>query len=203
MDDTHALIITLKEILQTAFISFGIFLFVYIFLVQPHRVQGVSMHPSFENAELLLTEKVSYRFSPPDRGDIIVFEAPIERKADFIKRIIGIPGDTVKIAESNVYINGVKLDENYIMGTTEGDKDVTLGENEYYVLGDNRMASSDSRVFGAIKRNTIRGKVWVVYWPFIKKGNFKGARLVLRINNSVSDRFKNFGSILDMPFGYN
>lgn len=202
MDDTHALIITLKEILQTAFISFGIFLFVYIFLVQPHRVQGVSMHPSFENEELLLTEKVSYRFSAPNRGDVIVFEAPIERKADFIKRIIGIPGDTVKIGDGNVYINSVKLDENYIMGTTEGDKTLALGESEYFVLGDNRTASSDSRVFGPIKKKTIRGKVWVVYWPLIGSGNFKGARLVLEINNSISDGFKNLGAILNVPFGY-
>ena len=202
MDDAHALIITLKEILQTAFISFGIFLFVYIFLVQPHRVQGVSMHPSFENEELLLTEKVSYRFSSPNRGDVIVFEAPIERKADFIKRIIGIPGDTVKIVDGNVYINSVKLDENYIMGTTEGDKTFTLGESEYFVLGDNRTASSDSRVFGPIKKNAIRGKVLVVYWPLVGSGNFKGARLVLEINNRVSDGFKNLGGILNAPFGY-
>jgi len=200
MDDTHALIITLKEILQTAFISFGIFLFVYIFLVQPHRVQGVSMHPSFENGELLLTEKVSYRLSAPNRGDIIVFEAPIERKADFIKRIIGIPGDTITIRDGSVYINSMKLDENYIMGNTEGNKTLVLGESEYFVLGDNRAASSDSRVFGPIKKNTIRGKVWVVYWPLVKSGSFKGARLVFGTNNSISDGFKNFGGILNTPF---
>lgn len=203
MDDTHALIITLKEILQTAFISFGIFLFVYIFLVQPHRVQGVSMHPTFENGELLLTEKVSYRFSGPHRGDVVVFEAPIERKADFIKRLVAIPGDSVKIFEGNIYVNSVKVDEKYILGTTEGNVTLTLGEDEYYVLGDNRLASSDSRVFGSIKRKSIRGKVWVVYWPLFKKDNFKGLRLVLSIDDRVPQGFKYLGSILHTSLYHN
>ncbi len=203
MDDTHALIITLKEILQTAFISFGIFLFVYIFLVQPHRVQGVSMHPSFENGELLLTEKVSYRFIDPKRGDVIVFEAPIETKADFIKRIIGGPGDTVKIQGSSVYINNVKLEEKYTLGPTEGDKTVTLGNNEYFVLGDNRTASSDSRVFGAIKNNTIRGRVWLVYWPLVARDGFRGARIISSIDNSVSNKLNDLGGLLHPAFSNN
>ncbi|OGD97211.1 signal peptidase I [Candidatus Curtissbacteria bacterium RIFCSPLOWO2_01_FULL_38_11b] len=203
MDDTHALITTLKEIFQTAFISFGIFLFVYIFLVQPHRVQGISMHPNFDNGELLLTEKVSYKFSDPKRSDVIVFQAPIEKKADFIKRIIGTPGDTIKIHEGGVYINSVKLDENYILGTVEGDKTITLGENDYFVMGDNRTASSDSRVFGSIKKNAIRGKVWVVYWPFIKSGNFKGARFVSDVYNAIPNRFKYFGSLFYSSFNNN
>ncbi len=170
---------TIKEVFQTAFISFGIFLFVYIFLVQPHRVQGISMLPNFENSELLLTEKVSYRLSTPKREDVIVFRAPIARKVDFIKRIIGLPGETVKIENGIVFINGREYRERHeVIGQTEGNKTITLGEDEYFVLGDNRLSSSDSRTFGSVKRNLIRGKVWFVYWPIVKGEDFAGARFV-------------------------
>lgn len=192
MNDAHALAITIKEIVQTAFISFGIFLFVYIFLVQPHRVQGISMLPNFENGELLLTEKISYRFSNPKQGDVIVFEAPIGRKADFIKRVVALPGDTVKIENGNIMINGIVLDESYIMGQTEGSKELTLANGEYFVLGDNRSSSSDSRTFGPIKENSIRGKVWFVYWPLFSSGGYRGARLVLDVHNSVSNALYHF-----------
>src|SRR4030042_6236868 len=150
MDNNNAFIQTLKEIFQTALISFGIFLFIYIFLVQPHRVQGVSMEPSFDNGELLLTEKLSYRFTEPQRGDVVVFEAPVERKADFIKRIIAIPGDSIKIENGEIFINGLKKEETIINGPTLGNQLETLGKDEYWVLGDNRTASSHSRSFGKI-----------------------------------------------------
>lgn len=174
----EGVITTFKEIFQTALISLAIFLFVYVLLVQPHRVKGESMVPSFEDGELLLTEKVSYRFGEPQRGDTIVFEAPIGRRVDFIKRIIGKPGDEVEIKNGAVHVNGVKLNETYIGVQTQGDEIVKLGSDEYFVLGDNRTASSDSRVFGPIKRNAIRGRVWFVYWPIIETGKFQGARVV-------------------------
>ena len=189
MDNSNRLITTVKEIVQTAFISFGIFLFVYIFLVQPHRVQGISMLPNFESGELLLTQKVSYRFSEPKLRDIIVFEAPIGNKADFIKRIIGLPGDTVRIENGEVAVNGSKLEENYINTITEGNVVVTLNADEYFVLGDNRTSSSDSRTFGPIKKDSIKGKVWLVYWPIIKSNNFKGIRLISSSDYSVSNGF--------------
>ncbi len=97
MQIQNGVVSTFKEIFQTALISLAIFLFVYIFLVQPHRVKGESMAPNFEDGELLLTEKVSYRFNEPKRGDIIVFQAPVGRNVDFIKRIIGLPGDIVAV----------------------------------------------------------------------------------------------------------
>lgn len=182
-----ALVSTIKEILQTALISLGIFLAVYVFLVQPHRVQGISMEPSFENGELLLTEKLSYRISRIERGDVIVFEAPVEQKVDFIKRVIGLPGDNVQIKNESVYINDDKLDEPYITKPTEGNASVTLGSDDIFVLGDNRTASSDSRSFGPIKKNTIRGKVWFVYWPFFKGGGFEGARVLHGADYSIPD----------------
>jgi len=180
-----ALVSTAKEILQTALISLGIFLFVYVFLVQPHRVQGVSMEPTFENGELLLTEKISYKLSRPQRGDVIVFEAPVERKADFIKRIIGLPGEHVEIKDGNIYIDELKIDEPYINVPTLGTIDVTLGGDELFVLGDNRGASSDSRSFGSIKKKTLKGKVWLVYWPIFKKATFEGARIISNVPYSV------------------
>jgi len=189
MDDSNSLITTIKEIFQTALISFGIFLFVYIFLVQPHRVQGISMLPNFESGELLLTQKVSYRFSEPKLRDVIVFEAPIGNKADFIKRVIGLPGDTVKIEEGQVIVNGSKLEENYIDSQTEGTIVTTLKADEYFVMGDNRSSSSDSRAFGPVKKDSIKGKVWLVYWPIIKSNNFRGIRLISSTNNSVSYGF--------------
>ncbi len=169
---------TFKEIFQTALISLAIFLFVYIFLVQPHRVKGESMSPNFEDGELLLTEKVSYRFGDPKRGDVIVFQAPVGQNVDFIKRIIGLPGDVVAVNGGSVYINGNKLDEPYISVQTQGDEEVKLNKDEYFVFGDNRGASSDSRVFGAIKRDSMRGKVWFVYWPIIKSDKYAGVRLI-------------------------
>ena len=109
MSIREGVFLTLKELFQTVIISLAIFLFVYVFLVQPHRVQGLSMVPTFESGELLLTEKLSYRLYKPQRGDVIVFEAPVARNADFIKRIIGLPGETVKIEDGSIYINCQKL----------------------------------------------------------------------------------------------
>jgi signal peptidase I len=173
---------TLKEIFQTALISLAIFLFVYIFLVQPHRVKGESMSPNFEDGELLLTEKVSYRFGDVKRGDVIVFQAPVGRNVDFIKRVIGLPGEVVLIKGGSIYLNGQKLNETYINLQTQGDEEIKLGQNEYFVFGDNRGASSDSRVFGAIKKDSIRGRVWFVYWPIIKSSKYAGVRLVSGVN---------------------
>jgi len=183
----EAFIATIKEIIQTALISLGIFLFVYVFLVQPHRVQGVSMVSSFENGELLLTEKISYKVSNIQRGDIVVFEAPVDRKADFIKRIIALPGENVEIKESKVFINGSQLAESYIFSPTEGAINITLERDEFFVLGDNRLASSDSRSFGSIKRKSIKGKVWLVYWPIFRSNNYDGARFISHANYSIPD----------------
>lgn len=180
-----------KEILQTAFISLGIFLFVYVFLVQPHRVKGESMLPDFKDGELLLVEKVSYRIYKPSRGDVVVFKAPTSTNVDFIKRIIGLPGDTVRVENGFVYINDKKLEEPYEKQETRGNLVLTLGNDSYFVLGDNRGGSTDSRVFGPIARSTIEGKAWFVYWPLLKSDKTEGARILLRVNYGVPDSFYN------------
>lgn len=178
----EGLVSTVKEIAQTLLISFGIFLFVYIFLVQPHRVKGESMFPTFEDGELLLTEKVSYRFSKPARGDVIVFEAPVGHNIDFIKRIIGLPGETISVQEGSIFVNGRRLEENYLNVETPGDEVRTLGQNEYFVMGDNRPASSDSRVFGPISGDKIQARVFFVYWPILRGKSSAGMRFISRAN---------------------
>src|SRR3989344_1773366 len=149
---------TFKEILQTALISLGVFFFVYAFLVQPHRVKGDSMLPNFIDGELILTEKISYKLNDPKRGDVIVFQSSTSKKADFIKRIIGIPKDRIMVKDGSIYINNNKLEENYINMATEGSVERALGEDEYFVLGDNRGSSFDSRSFGSIKKTEFRGR---------------------------------------------
>lgn len=192
-----------KEITQTALISLAIFLFVYIFLVQPHRVRGESMVPNFADGELLLTEKVSYRISKPKRGDVIVFKAPKPQKVDFIKRLIGLPGETVGITDGTIFINGQKLEEPYETQKTEGVIEVTLDENQYFVLGDNRRSSSDSRSFGPIDRNTISGRAWLVYWPVFANSKSVGARVISRINYSIPNPLQNRESRFGITFGNN
>lgn len=181
-----------KEIAQTALISLGIFLVVYLFIFQPHRVKGESMIPSFQDGELLLTEKVSYRFSEPKRGDVVIFQAPSSRNVDFIKRVIGLPGETVNFEGGKVKINDKLLEEEYVNSSTQGNGTYRLSENEYLVLGDNRNQSSDSRAFGPIKKDTIEGRAWLVYWPIFKVKTSQGARIVSRINYGITDSFNNF-----------
>ena len=192
MDIRQTIWAVIREILQTALVSLAIFLFVYVFLVQPHRVKGGSMLSNFSDGELLLTEKVSYYFSKPARGDVIVFEAPNAHKVDFIKRIVGLPGETISIENDSVKINGHKLSENYTNSPTQGNLKITLDQNQYFVLGDNRNASSDSRSFGPINKSSFRGRSWLVYWPIIKTESSMGVRLVSRVNYSVPDTLNDF-----------
>lgn len=141
------------------------------------------MLPNFTDGELLLTEKVTYRFQDIERGDVVVFQAPGARKVDFIKRIIGLPGDNIEIENGSVFINGKRLKEPYETQSTDGNLKINVGEDQFFVLGDNRMASSDSRSFGPIKKDTIKGRAWLVYWPLSK------LRLISRVNYTVSDSF--------------
>lgn len=162
------------------------------------------MVPSFADGELLLTEKVSYRFGQPQRGDVIVFAAP-GRDVDFIKRIIGLPGDTVQVSGGYVYINGGRLDESaYIKnGITDGDLTRKLKNDEYFVMGDNRNASYDSRSFGPILRNTFRGRAWFVYFPIFKTSSSKGIRIVSRVHYSISNSTNGSRSCICLAPQYN
>jgi signal peptidase I len=141
--------------------------------MQPHKIKGASMEPNFPDGEYLLTDKLSYRFREPKRGEVIVFEAPRTNGEEFIKRIIGLPGENVSVRNGSVYINNKKLDEQYLNNSvltgsgsflTEG-KQIIVPENNYFVLGDNRSASSDSRMWGFVSKDKITGRAFVTYWP--------------------------------------
>lgn len=166
------------DLIETIVIGFTLFLVVYLFFAQPHQVNGQSMIPNFQNGEYLLTDKISYRFGEPKRGDVIVFHAPDSANCpegtgcDFIKRVIALPGEQVEVKENAIYVNGAKLEEEYIPDTfpiqpgayTQG-RVVTLGPDEYFVSGDNRPYSSDSRAWGPLPKENIVGRAFFAYWP--------------------------------------
>lgn len=143
------------------------------------EVVGTSMTPTLENGDQLIVEKVSYYFTEPQRYDIIVFPYPEDPKKHYIKRIIGLPGETVQIINGYVYINGELLDEHYgneVMNNAGvASEPVVLGDDEYFVLGDNRNNSEDSRyaAVGNIKRSDISGRAWLRIWPFDSFGLLK------------------------------
>lgn len=131
------------------------------------------MEPNFHNGEFLLVEKVSYRFLKPRRGDVVVLKAPEQPTIDFIKRIVGLPGETIEVSNNLVRINGKIIKELYlnqgeiteIKGDSSAQLIKTLGQNEYFMLGDNRKSSKDSRSIGPIHIKAIIGKVFIVIWP--------------------------------------
>lgn len=159
------------DILEVIVLAVGIFLIVYLLILRPHKIKGQSMHPNFPDGEYLLTEKVSYYKEDPQRGDVIVFKPPISED-EFIKRVIGLPGDTVMVLNGRVFVNDLELKEDYIKIDTnagsflpEGQKYV-VPEGNYFVMGDNRPHSSDSRSWGPITKKVITGKAWLIYFPF-------------------------------------
>ncbi len=144
------------------------------FLFQPFFVKGQSMEPNFENGNYLIIDELSYRFRVPERGEVIVFKYPNDPSQRYIKRVIGLPGETIEIKEGKVIIHqqdsSVKvLDESSYLGQnsiTSGDIKITIGEKEYFVMGDNRIASYDSRRWGLLPKENIIGRVLVRAWPF-------------------------------------
>lgn len=162
------------DIIQTLLLATSVFFVVYVFLFRPYQVTGSSMHPSFVNKEYVLTNLFSVRFGDVQRGDVIVFKSSTDDEKDFIKRVIGIPGDTVSLKDGLVYVNNEKLDESLYLDknvTTYGGSFlregglVTVTPGSYFVLGDNRSASSDSREWGFVTKDKIIGKSFFVYWP--------------------------------------
>ncbi|MFH0863670.1 MAG: signal peptidase I [Candidatus Gottesmanbacteria bacterium] len=161
------------DLLEVVVVALAIFVVCYLFLFQPHEVNGSSMEPNFHNKEFLLTDKVTYRFRSPTRGDVIVFRSRNNREQDYIKRIIGLPGEKVKVLNDHVFINDQRLSEPYLqkdLATYQGSflrsgEDFLIPPDEYIVMGDNRLASSDSREWGTVVKDDITGKAWLIYWP--------------------------------------
>lgn len=161
------------DILQTVVLAASLFVISYLFLFQPHQVIGNSMEPNFEDQEYVLTDKVSYRFHSPQRGDVVVFRSPPDPERDYIKRIIGLPEEKIKVQGGQVYIDNQLLKENYLPPGSyamagrflkEG-QEFQIPSNYYIVLGDNRSHSSDSREWGSVHRQNIVGKAFLRYWP--------------------------------------
>ena len=173
------------DLLEVFVTSFALFLFIYLLVLQPHKIKGNSMEPNFHDGEYLLTNKLVYRFGKPQRGDIIVFKPPVAQEEEYIKRIIGLPEDVISIHDGRFYINGITLQEDYLPQEIvtkgkvflENNAEKTIPQGKYFVVGDNREYSSDSRYWGFINKSDINGKAWFIYWPpksmgFIKHGTF-------------------------------
>ena len=156
----------LRELLEAVLPALVIVLVVNIFLAQATRVEGQSMDPSLHDSERLIIEKVSYRFRAPQRGDIVVLQRPQRSVDPLIKRVIGLPGETVSIHDAMVYIDGDPLMEPYLDQPTWGSMaPVVVPEGHVFVMGDNRRSSNDSRAFGVVSLDDIVGRAWLRYWP--------------------------------------
>lgn len=163
------------EIVKLAAIALVIIVPVRYFLIQPFYVKGASMEPNFHDFQYLIIDELSYRFHAPARGEVIVFRYPRDPQEFFIKRVIGLPGETVQVKEGGIFIynkehpDGWRLNESYLATgkVTEANTDnkILLKDNEYYVFGDNRDASQDSRSFGPVNKSFIVGRVWLRGFP--------------------------------------
>lgn len=171
------------EFVQSIVLALSIFVLLYLFVAQPNEVKGSSMLPNFVNGEYLLTDKLSYQFGVPKRGDVVIFKAPSTEscsaeECEYIKRIIGIPGDKVMVKEGKVYLNRALLNQSFLSSDTITDPgsfsvegvEKVVPEGYYLCFGDNRSHSRDGREFGPIKKDLIVGKAFFKYWPLSSIG---------------------------------
>lgn len=157
-------------------ISLAISAFIIVFLYQPVKVEGTSMMPSLEDQERIFVNKFVYRLEPIERGDIVVFRYPRDPSKSYIKRVIGVAGDRVRIDDGQVYVNGQPIEEDYVPAAYADDRsfvEVTVPPNSYFMLGDHRSMSNDSRDFGPVKDSFIYGKAVFGYWPVEKLGRLR------------------------------
>ncbi len=162
--------------LRDLVISLLIATFFIIFLYQPVRVEGTSMMPGLDDQERIFINKFVYHLEPIQRGDVVVFRYPRDLSQSYIKRVIGMPGDRVRIDEGQVFVNGVRLRELYVPEDFEDLRsypEVTVPANSFYVLGDHRSMSKDSRDFGCVSQQFVSGKAVFVYWPMDKLGTVR------------------------------
>lgn len=165
--------IFILEMLKVAVLAGITIALIRYYLFKPFYVKGASMEPNFHEKEYLIIDELSFRFREPVRGEVIVFRFPEDPKEYFLKRVIGLPGETIKITEGKIYIynnenpEGFELKESYLPETliTQGDRTSKIGENQLFVLGDNRPNSFDSRRFGPIDKSLVVGRAWLRGWP--------------------------------------
>jgi len=169
------------ELVKIILISLAIIVPIRYFLFQPFFVRGDSMEPNFSDGQYLIVDEISYRFEKPKRGDVVILKYPKDPSQYFIKRIIALPGERLEIFDGSVKIynqdhsEGVLVDESYLPADlkTPGKIDYKVNNDEYFVLGDNRKASSDSRIWGPLPEKNLIGRVWLRGWPLAKVGIFK------------------------------
>ncbi len=158
-------------------LAIGLALVIIVFLYQPVKVEGTSMAPLLSDQERIFINKFVYRFEPIERGDVVVFWYPLDRSKSFIKRVIGLPGELVEIRQGQVYVNGTHLTESYVPSQYEDATDygpVRVPVDHYFVMGDHRISSNDSRVFGPVAHRYIYGRAVFAYWPVDHFGSLTG-----------------------------
>jgi signal peptidase I len=162
----------IREIIETIVLTVLMFIVINL-AVQNYDVSGPSMEPSLHDQERIMVDKVSYMFHPPARGDVIVFDAPPAHGENYVKRIIGVPGDVISVNGTTVTVDGTTLNETYVDPIMQGNPNPPINnevipDGKYFVMGDDRRNSSDSRVWGFVPRGSIIGRAALVYWPFGK-----------------------------------
>ncbi len=159
--------------LRDLVVSVAVSAFIILFLYQPVRVEGTSMLPSLEDQDRVFINKIAYRVGEIHEGDVVVFQYPRDHAKSYIKRVIALPGDDLRIDHGRVYVNGVRLKEPYLQRNFADERsqpEMVVPPNEYFVMGDHRSISSDSRDFGPVDRELIYGKAVFVYWPMEQVG---------------------------------
>lgn len=162
--------------LRDLVISLAISAFIIIFLYQPVKVEGTSMMPSLDDQERIFVNKFVYRLEPIQRGDIVVFRYPRDTSKSYIKRVVGVAGDRIRIDDGLVYVNSRPLDEDYVPSAFSDDRsypETVVPPNSFFVLGDHRSMSNDSRDFGPVKESFIYGKAVFGYWPVDRLGRLR------------------------------
>jgi len=167
-------LVALLDFLQSIVVILAILVMVYLFVISPQEIDGASMEPTFHDGEYILTNKIEYKLREPKRGDVVIFKSPTNPERDYIKRIVGLSGDRIRLSHNKIYINDLLLNEPYLpdnIQTIQGsylkeNQELLIPERKYFVLGDNRQHSSDSREFGPIAKDEFIGKAYLRYWPF-------------------------------------
>ena len=167
-----------REVFQTIILGIAVFVILQVSL-QPYKVEGSSMYPTMKSGDFVLVNKViywevpfyesispKYIFHGPQRGELVIFQFPYDRSRKFVKRVIAVPGDTLEIKAGSIIINSQAISEPYVSTSSKEDvRALTVPRNSYFVLGDNRQNSQDSRSFGLVSSKDILGRAWISYWP--------------------------------------
>ena len=162
-----------RELIEDVILAVVLY-FAIDFCIGRFRVENVSMETTFTEGELVMVNKLNYKFSEPRRGDVVIFHAPTEPGKDYIKRLIGLPGDHIEIKDSQLYINGEAVEEPWLHEAIEYEGEWDVPEGQYFVLGDNRNHSSDSHVWGCVPRENLIGNAFFRYWPLSHISVIKG-----------------------------